>query len=247
MHRDGQVTGVKGLRGQQVVEYRAPLVILAAGGMGTAPILNRSGIWKAGRGIFIDPLVFVGGAYQGKKSFAGTCYNAQMSVGSWEFHDAEGFMLTPLVDPWMIFIAQMAMVSLPKVLRVLRYRKWMSIMVKIKDDMDGQIFPSGNFSKPLTEADRQKLNRGYEVSKEILVKAGCNPKSVVRGPVRGAHPGGACRIGEVVDANLQTEIQNLYVSDASVFPRALGTPVVATVMALNKRLARHLLKKRGES
>jgi choline dehydrogenase-like flavoprotein len=43
-----------------------------------------------------------------------------------------------------------------------------------------------------------------------------------------------------VDANLKTEIDNLYVCDASVIPRAWGLPPTFTVMALGRRLSRHL-------
>jgi choline dehydrogenase-like flavoprotein len=59
--------------------------------------------------------------------------------------------------------------------------------------------------------------------------------------VRGAHPGGTARIGDVVDHDLQTRIRNLYVCDASAIPEALDLPVVLTVIALGKRLAAHLL------
>lgn len=241
-HRNGRATGVRALRGAELVSFEAPLVVVAAGGMGSAPILNRSGVWSAGRGIFVDPLVLVSGIYNGDTPRAGTCYNPPMSVGTWEFHRAEGFMLSPLVDPWMMYIAQMGLVAPHRALRVARYRRVMSIMVKARDDMTGEIYTSGGFTKPLTDADHRKLARGAEVSREILIRAGCKPKSVVVGPVRGAHPGGGCRIGEVVDHDLQTRIENLYVSDASVYPQALGTPMVATVMAMALRLAKHLLE-----
>lgn len=241
-HVNGRATGVSGRCGLKSVEFRAPVVILAAGGMGTAPILNRTGIREAGKGIFIDPLVFVGGEYAGNRPSAATRLNPQMSLGTWEFHESDGILLSPLVDPWVIFCAQMAMVSIPKVLKIMKYRRWMSIMVKIKDDLAGEIFPDGSFSKPLTDADRKKLDLGAEIASEILIKAGCRPGSLVRGPVRGAHPGGACRIGEVVDINLETGINSLFVSDASVFPEALGMPVVAAVMAMGKRLARRILE-----
>ncbi len=247
LHKNGRATGVLALVGKDMIDFRAPLVILAAGGMGSSPILNRTGIWKAGKGIFVDPLVFVGGVYAGDVPYAGTCYNPTMSVGTWEFRQSEGFMLSPLMDPWMIFMAQMALVSVPKVFKIFHYRRWMSIMVKIQDDMAGELRADGSFSKPLSDSDMAKVKRGVEISKEILIKAGCKEKSIVRGPIRGAHPGGACRIGDVVDKNLQTQIDNLYVSDASVFPRALGTPVVATVAAMNKRLARHILEQRETS
>ncbi|MDD4810502.1 MAG: GMC oxidoreductase, partial [Methanobacterium formicicum] len=39
-------------------------------------------------------------------------------------------------------------------------------------------------------------------------------------------------VGEVVDKNLETEIENLFVADASVFPRAPGAPPVLTILAL---------------
>ena len=62
------------------------------------------------------------------------------------------------------------------------------------------------------------------------------------GEIRGAHPSGTCRIGHVVDDNLETRIKNLYVCDASVFPEALDRPTVITIIAFGKRLVEHLLK-----
>ena len=237
-HRNGRVTGVLTSGGD---ELRAPLVVLAAGGIASAPILQRSGINGAGKGIFIDPLILVSGIYEGPESHAGTSFNPPMCVGSWEFHESDGFMVSPLVDPWLMYILQMGLVSPEKTLRVLSYPKVMSIMVKVKDDMAGEIFADGSFSKPLTENDLRKLDKGEQVCREVLAAAGCGAKSIVRGPVRGAHPGGGCRMGTVVDENLETEIRGLYVADASIFPEALGTPVVGTLMAMCKRLSRHLL------
>jgi choline dehydrogenase-like flavoprotein len=79
------------------------------------------------------------------------------------------------------------------------------------------------------------------MSREILIKAGCDPRTIMVGPVHGAHPGATARIGEVVDQNLETRIRNLYVSDASVLPEALDRPVVLSVICLAKRLSDHLL------
>ena len=62
-------------------------------------------------------------------------------------------------------------------------------------------------------------------------------------PFIGTHPSGTVRIGDMLDSNLQTEIKGLYVCDASVFPEALDRPTVLTIIALAKRLARHLMKK----
>ncbi len=61
--------------------------------------------------------------------------------------------------------------------------------------------------------------------------------------VVGSGPGGVTvRLGEMVDADLQTTIRNLYVCDASVFPEALGQPTVLTIISFGKRLSDHLLR-----
>jgi choline dehydrogenase-like flavoprotein len=60
--------------------------------------------------------------------------------------------------------------------------------------------------------------------------------------MRGTHPSATVRLGEMVDANLQTAVKNLYVCDASVFPEALGLPTVLTIISFAKRLSDHLLR-----
>ena len=55
-----------------------------------------------------------------------------------------------------------------------------------------------------------------------------------------AHPGGTVKVGDVVDSDLQTELQNLYVCDCSVIPEAWGLPPTLTLIGLGKRLAKHL-------
>jgi choline dehydrogenase-like flavoprotein len=44
----------------------------------------------------------------------------------------------------------------------------------------------------------------------------------------------------MLDQDLQTEIENLYVCDASAFPEALARPTVLTIIGLGKRLVEHL-------
>jgi len=57
-----------------------------------------------------------------------------------------------------------------------------------------------------------------------LVKAGTDGKSIV------------VSNGRVVDEGLQTEVDNLFVCDASVFPTSPGMPPILTIVALAKRL-----------
>ena len=50
------------------------------------------------------------------------------------------------------------------------------------------------------------------------------------------------KIGEIVDSNLETDIKNLFVCDASVLPISPGKPPILTILALSKRLADYLKK-----
>jgi len=99
----------------------------------------------------------------------------------------------------------------------------------------------GRISKPMTPRDQYRLNHAAIVCRKILVKAGCDPDSIFVSPQRGTHPSCTVRIGEMVDTNLQTEVRNLYVCDASTFPEALDRPTVLTIIGLGKRLSDHLL------
>jgi choline dehydrogenase-like flavoprotein len=128
----------------------------------------------------------------------------------------------------------------------LNYKKLVGMLVKVKDDLSGQVFPDGTVSKKLNENDHGRLNKGIEVATEILRALGCPGNKIVVGEVKGAHPSGTCRIGPVLSDDLETEIANLYVCDASVFPEALDRPTVMTILAFGKRLGRHILQ-RGEA
>jgi choline dehydrogenase-like flavoprotein len=117
-------------------------------------------------------------------------------------------------------------------------------MIKIKDDISGGISLDGEISKPMTERDQFRLNHGAIVAHRILVRAGADPDSIFITPLRGTHPSGTVRFGQMLDENLQTAVKNLYVCDASTFPEALDRPTVLTILALGKRLAAHLLATR---
>jgi choline dehydrogenase-like flavoprotein len=116
------------------------------------------------------------------------------------------------------------------------------MMVKIADEPIGKVNANGSIEKPITSKDKDKFKEGNKIVKELLIKAGANPKSVstIR-PIRGPHPGGTAAIGEVVNKNLETEIKNLFVCDNSVFPSAPGLPPILTIIALSKWLSKRLI------
>ncbi len=234
---DGVATGMLAHIPGGFLDVDADVVVVSAGGVGTPCILQKSGLHEAGRGMFVDPLVFVTGVAKDR----GTCLGPPMSVGTYKMNE-EGIVLSDLIDPLWMWVIMAALKNTSKVLDFLKYRRQYGIMVKIGDDRQGFVTMDGRISKPLTERDRYRLNRGASISREILIKAGCNSKSIIVGPVRGAHPGSTARVGEVVDTNLQTRVKNLFVSDASVIPEALDRPVVLTMISLAKRLSDHLIE-----
>jgi choline dehydrogenase-like flavoprotein len=76
--------------------------------------------------------------------------------------------------------------------------------------------------------------------KKILQNAGAH--QIYKTWYFAAHPGGTSKINDVVDVNLKTEIDNLYVCDCSVIPESWGLPPALTLLSLGKRLAKHLNK-----
>ena len=116
----------------------------------------------------------------------------------------------------------------------------LGIMTKIIDDSTGKIYPDGTFSKTVTGKDRRRLEKGSSISREILIKAGADSKSIIVSKVQGAHPGGTAAIGELVDKDLQTEVNNLFACDGSVLPTSPGLPPILTIVALGKKLAKTL-------
>jgi choline dehydrogenase-like flavoprotein len=234
---NGKAVGVRAKGPQGWMDIKAETVILSAGGQGTPPILNRSGVHDAGQGFFADPLVFVMGAGQGK----GTKYDVTMTAGTIMADD--GIVMTDLIVPPTMFTGLMTFagprgwVKLPK---VLNYRKTMGIMIKVRDGLDGRVNMDESFSKPLDYDTWWKLNKGAVLAEEILMKAGAKKEDVMQSAVIAAHPGGTVRIGELLDKDCQTPIQNCYCMDTTIIPEPWGLPPTVTVVAMAKRLAKHL-------
>jgi choline dehydrogenase-like flavoprotein len=227
----GRAVGIRGVNGHEF-EIRAKTVILAAGGLATPVILEQSGLEEAGQGLFMDLFVDV----LGVTDRINQIHEPAMTLVNHEFLASEGFILSPFVNhSWLARLIEAG----PKA-AALHTHDLIGLMVKTRDDPAGTINPDASVSKPVTDDDWGRLNHGSAIAKEILVKAGADPESLVVSKPQGAHPGGTAAIGQVVDANLQTRVDNLFVCDSSVLPVAPGLPPILTIAALAKRLARTL-------
>jgi len=208
----------------------ASKIVLSAGGLGTAQILQASAINKAGDGFFCDPITIVQGLTEGIEA------GNEIPMAAGMIFEKEGFVLTDLTLPKLVY--QLFSVQALRPNRVWQHGRTMGIMVKVRDGIGGSI-KRRKVHKVFSEADKLKMQQGEGKAREILQHAGA--KRLYNTVWTSAHPGGSARIGEVVDPNLKSEYDNLYVCDCSVIPTEWGLPPTLTVLALAKRLAKHLL------
>jgi choline dehydrogenase-like flavoprotein len=228
---NGKAKGIRGVGPDGEVELMADVVVLSAGGLGTPEILLNSGVKNAGTGLFLDLLTDTYGTTDGLNQV----YEPAMAGVSHDFYQSDGFILSPYVQrPRIMKFTEVGVRGL-----TMSNDKTLGIMTKIRDECTGQVYPDGSVSKRVTEKDRQKLNKGAEISREILKKAGAKSVAVSKA-MGGAHPGGTAAVGTVVDKDLQTEIDNLFVCDASVLPTSAGLPPILTIVALAKHLAKQI-------
>lgn len=227
----GAATGVEVTVGSRRARVHAGLVVLAAGGLGSPPLLQGCGIAEAGRDFFYDPVLTVTGNVDGLD--AGP---EPPMLGAVDRLD-DGYLLTDLCRPRWLHNAFAVAAGRPD--RVVGHRSSVTVMVKARDLLSGRVTARGGVAKPLTPPDRAVLDRGAGQAREILRAAGA--RGVYRAGYVAVHPGGTAKVGEVVDSDLRTRLRGLHVCDASVIPVAWGLPPTFTVMALGRRLGRHLL------
>jgi len=232
LRNNGRATGISVSGPGGTREINAEVVILSAGGIGTPIILQKSGFDKAGKGLFIDLMVNTYGVTQDLSQIE----EPTMAIVYHGAYNNKGFILSPYINHHKLLrFIELGMqgVFLPD-------NRLLGIMTKIRDEPTGHINSNGTFFKPVTKNDWKKLREGSLISKEILIKAGVDKKSIIVSKVQGAHPGGTAAIGTIVDKDLQTRVDNLFVCDGSVLPTSPGMPPILTIVALAKRLAKTL-------
>jgi choline dehydrogenase-like flavoprotein len=247
--KKGDITGVIGKSQGRRIELHARNVVLSAGALETPRILQNSGIDEAGEGLSLD-------VFQATYGYTKDCgMKNEIILATYLdrlIREKEFFTAPYMYIPY--FIAQSSKEG--------RFsRSWFNIartyieglsidtsrllglMTKIRDESTGKVMPDGTIHKVLTEKDREKLEKTHEINKSILIAAGANPDTIFKTRYESGHPACTAAIGRVVDKNQESEINGLYVSDASIFPSPLGMPPILTIVALSKRLANHLQNK----
>jgi choline dehydrogenase-like flavoprotein len=218
-------------------------IIVAAGGIGTAEILLRSGMKNVGKSFFMDPMNVITGYADDVKG--GAWKEMTFSHATDDFEHSDGFIIGNVGAGYVYFcnyprlnmLRKNFIKSLPLV------RRGIGLFVKLADNPNGEVFPNGRFTKPLDDDDVKRMKKGTDISKELLIKAGVKPSTIAVAQSIGGHPGGTVAMGRLVDIHFQTEHDNLYVCDASVIPVSPGAPPSLAILAFSKLFTKMLLGK----
>lgn len=259
LYLNAEVTKVrKGSGGFNIVSYKengttkeiiGDKVILSAGALDTPRILQNSGIKEAGKGIALDIFqttygytddvgmknetilaTYIESLIEEKELFPAPYMYPTLSL----VRDIAGYM------PEKMNLAAMIKAGLKS--RKVKANRLLGMMTKVRDEITGEVKNDGTVIKEITTNDQKKLDEAFEINRDIIVAAGADPKSIIRGVYEAGHPCCTARIGKIVDKNQQTDIDGVFVSDASIFPSPLGLPPILTIVAFSKRLATYLLK-----
>jgi choline dehydrogenase-like flavoprotein len=226
--RRGRATGVevRTRLGRRVLP--ADLVVLAAGGLGTPAILERSGIPCEPR-LSVDPVLCVAGIRRGSAH----CHEVAMPF----VVQRDGYIVSPYFDYLSFLFAPSWRHPAADIV---------SLMVKIADSSVGSV-SNGRVRKELTDEDRRRLDDGVRLCRTILGRIGIPPQETFLGTLNAGHPGGMLPLGEREAESMHHDRlpPNVYVADASLLPRALGNPPSLTIMALARRVAKTCARSSG--
>ncbi|HUJ73476.1 MAG TPA: GMC family oxidoreductase N-terminal domain-containing protein [bacterium] len=222
---NGRATGVWVRRGLGGRFLPADVVVVAAGGLGTQRILDRSGI-PTEDSLFVDPVRCIAGRREGT--------GAPGEISMPFVVQQDSFILSPYFDYLSYFFnggwkrPQSGVISL---------------MVKLADESGGTA-RGRRVRKDLSARDRKVLSGALDLCRSIFRRAGVDESSLALGTVNAGHPGGTLPL-HPADARSLHPAQlpaNVYVADASLLPRSLGNPPILTVMALARAVAKKVME-----
>ncbi len=225
---DGRATGVVVRTGGKTELVAADVVVLAAGGLGTPVILEASGI-PASPTLFVDPVLCVATRWEG----AGLERQLPMPFVS----EQSDYILSPYFD-WLSFYFN---------------KDWrmphgdiVSLMIKMADASIGS-YDGHRLDKPLVDSDWEVIARAVDQCHDIFEEVGVPREKTFFGTLNAGHPGGCFPLTEAEAETLHHDVlpDNLFIADASLFPRSMGNPPILTIMALAMKVARKCCERLG--
>ena len=204
---------------------KADVVVLAAGGVGTAQILKASGI-SAENKLWADIVLTLGGVSKGAK---------QLNEAPMTWHTKhESFILSPYLDilshyfhkPW----------------RNVSLNDRVGIMVKLAEIENGTVFSDGHVEKEVTDEDKSKIEGAINHAKEIMKVSGVKGP-FVKGMYNGGHLGGTVPLKKEDVTSMKPSLlpEGLWVADLSLAPRSQGLPTIMLTAALALKVCRNII------
>ncbi|MGF7117063.1 GMC family oxidoreductase N-terminal domain-containing protein [Methanobacterium oryzae] len=221
---NGQVKGVIIKTGNKLRTIKADIVVLAAGGIGTAQILKASGL-PAKDNLWADIVLTLGGVLKGANQL-------KEPPMVWYTKD-EDYILSPYLDilshwfhkPW----------------RNVSIDDRVGIMVKLADIEEGAVFEDGKVQKTIKEDDNIRLDHAIGEAKKIMETAGVSGP-YINGVHNGGHLGGTVPLnkGDVTSMKPSWLPEGLWVADLSLSPRSQGLPTILLTTALALKVSRKI-------
>ncbi|MGZ7119255.1 MAG: GMC family oxidoreductase N-terminal domain-containing protein [Methanobacterium sp.] len=222
---NGQSKGVVVKSGNNLRTLKSDIVVLAAGGIGTAQILKASGL-PAKDNLWVDIVLTLGGVLKGASQI-------KEPPMVW-YTKHEDYILSPYLDILSHFFH--------KPWRNVSIDDRVGIMVKLADIEEGAVFKDGKVQKSIKKEDHLRLDEAIEVAKKIMESAG------VSGPyINGVHNGG--HLGGTVPLNREDVSsmkpswlpEDLWVADLSLAPRSQGLPTILLTAALALKVSTKIM------
>jgi choline dehydrogenase-like flavoprotein len=221
---NGKTVGVRSTGPSGEMTFKADRVVLAAGGIGTAQILKRSGIEVEDK-LWVDPVITFGGTLSGSRQLE------EMPM-AW-YCRKERYMISPYLD----ILSHFFQPSWRKVGLVDR----VGVMIKLADDSVGSVDADGDVCKSLTQNDEANIAEASAIVEKIMSDAG------VRGPlekgmINGGHLGGVCPLHPEDVSNMRpcNLPDGLWVADLSLAPKSQGGPTMMLAAALGLRVGKSM-------
>ncbi len=223
----------KGKKDFEVRQAFGAKVILATGGSVSPTILRDSGVKNiANHGFYCHPgfAVFglIPGLNGGENFGASMGANLEDDIGIGDANFAK-------------ILYRMVMLGSRRFIRAFLHSQSMGVGVMVKESLGGELREDGRYYKELQAEDLRKLAKGEEMARQIIRNAG--GKRLFKTNLGAAHIGGAIRIKEHVDENLETEFRNLFVCDGSVIPESVAVSPTLTLICLGKYLGNHISRR----
>ncbi|GAB6055682.1 GMC family oxidoreductase [Methanobacterium movens] len=206
--------------------YKSDLVVLAAGGIGSAQILENSGI-ETSPHLWADVVLTMGGIFKNAKML-------KEPPMVW-YSKQEDYILSPYVDilshwfhkPW----------------RKVSINDRVGMMVKLADSEEGKVDKQGKVDKKLSPKDRDTLKKASSMASLIMKESGVKGP-YIQGMYNGGHLGGTFPLEAADVKNMRSEQlpSGLWVGDLSLVPRSQGMPTMLLAAAIGLRVARKILE-----